>query len=348
MTEITSLAKQHRLHVIDDVEPFGQKDKPFVERLRLDRTGAERLIFGDDASYALGQWIAGCEDIMLDNLQFAKTPFPKTYMELTLWRVHQGLNRAVSGPWETADDRIGFLIVGNHVRSVITSRDRKSSHMGLFEYWMETPESKRLMGGPLHKEVGLRAALLLGSSYHTLDDADIFNYIINGTRIRCFIDDSKFLAERVMHNGKMVTRFEQLVWNCCGEMRTLWAALLMLNQHRKRLNLDHVPREARITARGRKVYLAHTLITIPMSDSPEQARKTFYPDTRASPVGHRVRAHWRDYHKREGCVHEWPLYPDDDGHYKCAKCPGYRRRIENFHRGRSDSGYNLHTYEVTP
>lgn len=346
MTEIPSLAKQRRLHIIDDVAAINDYDKQKVERLRIDKTGAERIILGDDASFALGQWIAACEEDLIHNLQFALPPFPKTYVELTLWKVHKGISRPTSGDDDTSDDRVGFLINGKHVRTLVTARHLKQCSLGLFEYWVDTPESNRLMDGPAEREIAARAALLMGSSYHALTDHAIFTKLIGGTRIRCIVDDHKFLNERTTHDGRVITRFEALARNCAGELRTLWAVLLMLNQHRHHLQSHLVSRQAMVTPKGRKVYLAHTLITIPMFSSPELTRKTFYPNTRASPVGHRVRAHWRDYHKRAGCEHQWPLFPDEDGHFHCARCPGYRVRIENFHRGRSDEGYNLHTYEV--
>lgn len=353
MTEIPSLAKQRRLHIIDDVVPISNVDKRLVERLHFDKQGAERIIFGDEASYALGRWVRDCEDLFLSNIQFAAPPFPKTYLELTLWQFHRGLGRPVSGPEETADDRFGFLIVGKHVRTVVNSNmGRRHPHNGFFEYWMNTPESNRLMDGPLGREIAWRGGLLMGSSYHALDDRNLFVHILNGTRIRPMLYDDpnfrKYLEERVMVGNRVGTRLQSFIKDCAGEMRTLWAALLILNQHRQRIGSRNVPRETLITPRGRKIYLAHTLITIPMFPTPAETRKAFYPAMRTSPVGHRVIAHWRDYHKRAGCDHVWPLFPDEDGRYHCPKCPGYRVRIQSFHRGRTEIGYNLHTYEVSP
>lgn len=361
MSEIPSLAKQRRLNIIDDVRHYNEKDKALVERLHQDKVGSERIILGDDASFALGKWIVDCEEDIMRNLQFALPPFPKTYIELTIWRCHQGIDRKTSGPVETADDRIGFLIDGKHVRVMSSSQHGmhrpffKHPAVGIFHYWLDTPETERLIEGPIEREAALRAALLFGTSAHALDDEAMFRLIVGSTRIRCLTPLSeKFLSERLLDQGRVKTRFEQLVSNCAGELRTMWAVLLLLNQHRHRIQTHGVPRETLVTARGRKVYMAHTLITIPIFSTPAETRKCFYPNTRASPVGHDVRAHWRDYHDRKNCTSfwaqgmSWPLLPDDDGRFQCPNCHGYRRRIASFSRGRSDVGYNLHTYEVTP
>jgi hypothetical protein len=347
MSSLPILARDKRLNIIDQMIPVVD----YAADMKRDARSARRFILGDDASYEVGRWIAACEDILLDNIQFARPPFDTTYVELTVPEVHRGLGRHTSGPAETADDRLGFLIKGNHVRCVVSIPPERARPLGMravgpgaWEYWVNTPEDDYGDFETLEKAEWSRLALLLGSSLHSLKDEEQRHWLAFGTRLRSTILTNETLTGNA---AKIQMQLRELAISAAGEMRTLWAVLLLINQHRHRLRFSEVSRHVSFTPQ-RKVYAGHTLVSIPMSTSSEQTRRTYYPNTRASPVGHEVRGHWRHWHISEQCLHEWPLVPDELGHFACAFCRGWRTWCKPHRRGDSSRGTNIQTWEVTP
>jgi len=345
MSELKALGRDKRLGIIDNLAWHDPSQKTHVENMRADARVARRFILGDEASLEVGKWTRACEDLLLDNLQFAKPPFPVTYVELSIREMHRGLMRPVTGPEKDADDRLAFLIRDNHVRTLCSAPNYKTA-AGCWEYWMNTPENDiHLTTDTVERNEWVRTALLLGSTVEALRDEAQRLALIYGTRIRCHMPRSEREIRRWGPN-KLIKNIEKLVQGAAGEMRTLWAVLLLINQHHHRLNFTHVPRHVSFVPQ-RKVFQAHTLVTIPIT--PEAAiRHTYYPNTRASPVGHEVRGHWMHLHLHKGCVHDWPTIPDNQGHFVCASCRGWRTWRKPHHRGDASKGINLHTYEVTP
>lgn len=357
MTALPKLAKDRRLNVIEDLWLPIDKEFPKSAMRRLqsyyaamlhDARTARRFILGDEASFQVGRWIDACEDILLDNLQFAKPPFERCYVEMSVGELHRGLGRPISGPQETADDRLGFLIIGNHVRVVVSGPVEKGAQMGAWDYWLNTPDDDPvIVQGHNDRNEWTRLKLILGSTMHALKDEHQRLAICYGTRVRTYIPDfMREVREWDPTNSTIQTKMLNVVAGSAGELRNLWAVLLLINQHRRHLSFQDMPRQVALTPR-RRVYQAHTLVTLPIHP-PEAVRRTYYPNTRASPVGHEVRGHWVRFHLEPGCVHEWPMIPDDHGHFVCERCRGWRTWKKAYHRGNAVAGYDVHTYEVTP
>lgn len=335
---LSDLAKEHRLLVFNDLRYLrGAQDKSLVDQFVSDARNAHHFILGDEASLAVGKWIAGCEDILLDQRQFAKPPFPKIYVEISISELHRGIGRATSGPPETSDDRLGYLVVDRHVRTICTGRGT-TPIIGLWQYWTDTPDPSTLLpGASIELENWMRIALQLGSTTDVLKDEAQRAAIARGTRI----------TSTIPHLIKTGKEARQLISASAGELRTLWAILLLINQHRNKINLINVPRQIANTAKGRKVYAAHTLISIPLHE-PQEARRIYYPSQRASPIGHMVRGHWMRFHLHKGCIHQWPPIPDDNSRFHCARCNGWRIWCKPHARGDTSRGFATHGYEMIP
>jgi hypothetical protein len=190
------------------------------------------------------------------------------------------------------------------------------------------------------KDTWNRLVVLLGTTAEHVKDNQQILEITRNIRIMPTVSFERY-------SSLPKKNFLSLVQAMCGEIRTLWAALLLINQHHKKLQFQEVPRQIANTYKGRKVYLAHTLVSIPMH-TPIEARRLYYPAMRASPVGHEVRGHWANFHLAFGCDHAWPLFPNDEGRFVCKRCLGFRRWKNAFHRGHSGEGYNKITYEIKP
>jgi len=357
MTNLPTLKRDKRLNIVDDVERFTPRADQFylnearwIVNLKHDAYNARRFIFGDEASLELGKWINSCEDLLLDNRHFAKPPFPSTYIELTIHKVHDGIGRPTSGPKETGDDRLGFLIVGNHVRTVVSSHKVNGPCPGVWHYWLDTPDEHQLIRGSRERNEWARATLLLGTTAKAIRDDEQKQAIANGTRIRCVIPSIwKDIREWDEDTGAVKQQITNLIMSAAGEMRTLWAALLLISQHRRHLRFQEVPRHVSFVPK-RKVFMGHTIVNIPIT-APENMRHTYYPNTRASPVGHEVRGHWMHWHRGESCLQRWPgssPIPDDKGHFTCAGCNGFWTWKKQHHRGDAGHGISLQTWEVTP
>jgi hypothetical protein len=348
MSSLSKLARERRLNIIDDLKNHHREPrKREVESLVADARGAHRFILGDEASFAVGRWIGACGDLLLDNLQFAKPPFEKTYIELSIVELNDGIGAPTAGPRDQSDDRIGFLIDGDRVRTVVSGPSYPTVGMGVWTYRLNTPDAGRFMDGPVEREEWLRTTLLLGSTTGALKDEAQLAAITRGTVIRSTAPP-KIMEERIKGpKGQVWTRAVEFVRCAAGEMRTLWAVLLLINQHRHRLGFANMPREVAITPRGRRVFAAHTLVSVPLH-APEATRRFYYPSLRASPIGHEVRGCWVHLHLRPGCTHEWPTIPDEHNHFVCARCQGFRTWRKPHVRGHTEIGINLHTYEVTP
>jgi len=358
VSSLPILARDRRLNIIDHVETYAETDGrstpagPFerehVARLRADAREARRFILGDEASYEVGKWIAACEDLLLDNVQFAKAPFPTTYVEVSISEVNRGIGRKVAGPLETADDRLGYLIKGDHVRLVCSAMHVKGANPTTWNYWLNTPEDEPFLVPGHNRNEWLRVKLFLGTTALALKDDEQLVRFAYRIRVRNLLPEMVRQTRYWDHDAaKVKATIEHMVHCAAGELRTLLAVLLLINQHRHRLHFAEVGRHVSLVPQ-RKVYTGHTLVSLPIGLSREGTRKTFYPNTRHSPVGHDVRGHWMRFHLQEHCVHRFPDLPDDDGHFVCASCRGWRTWKRAHRRGDSSKGLNIQTYEVTP
>ena len=100
---------------------------------------ARRYVFDESASSMLGEFIRDHLDLMLDSIEFARAPFPVTYLEID--------SRALFRSWRpndpiqpTSDVTIGYLIDGVDV-AVLAGGDDGVAYPAPISFSLNRPQS---------------------------------------------------------------------------------------------------------------------------------------------------------------------------------------------------------------
>jgi hypothetical protein len=309
----------------------------YIKELRSDAMRARPYVFDRAASIKLGQFIRSCPDILADQLEFAKLPFPITYIEVEIDAVHEGIGRPVSMNGPNADWKLGFLandkgqvrsFANNHVKT-----EAIANAVGYQERGIEYAEAVRLWTESAYVETNSQIQLL-GSSMQDIEDE----------RRRKFT--SRFHVHSMLPSQTPMEILNKVIEAHTGEIRVYVAALLMLQQKRA-VSVGDRTWERRITRGKSRVFMAHSVVTITI-DGPIEMRRAFSITDRDSPRAHEVPAHYAHRYGERACEHEW--IPRDDGtdrHWDCPKCGRFRYFKKHHMRGDASKGYVTREYNVT-
>jgi hypothetical protein len=128
-----------------------------------------------------------------------------------------------------------------------------------------------------------------------------------------------------------------------GEVRNILMCLLWLNQPRL-IDIETVP-AARGYYKGKfRPYSAYHLVDIKKEVTRRRALNVFREHSKHR--RHEVQAYFRNFNKHEGCEHQWPLYPDQDGRWVCPSCGQWRVRVKEHMRGDASVGFVSKDYLV--
>jgi hypothetical protein len=362
--------KPRQLQALDLLAPVGAHSKDLDHVLKL-RPIARRFVFDREASTHLGHFIRDCGALIINNRQFAIPPFPVTYIQVELDEMIAAIGKGSTADTmgkEGRDTQVGYMVEGRRVWPMAMSA--RSAGLGLFRYEMDTPAGV----GPIFDEpVQLgdkddewaRAVLLLGTTVHDLPDEDTRLDIVRSNRIRL---DSRFEARATMRTvpgvegdvrvrltdeTPRISRMQKRmnVTAAAGDLRIVWAALLLINQKRGNIAFRDVPWQASIYKGKRKVFGAHSVVTIHLS--PKQTiAGAMRPGLHVPKAAHEVKGHFAHFNLKDGCVHEWPSMPDisDDGiaRWHCLHCGGRRTWKKAYATGDARVGFTTKEYEVKP
>ena len=312
---------------------------------------ARRFILTEDSSSQLGHIIARAEDLILKHHQFALAPYPVTYIEFNVRRMHDSLGRATTGQMPNyigtePDEWLGYLITERETWVFARGVEMSSCVTGIT--YRHTPghcDLRRSVrrGGESNEEADWTAlCLMLGTSVHALPDEE--------TR-------QALLGNWSLHKNLRLIDYDKFEWRAlAGDVRNLLAILLLLNQPEHYTLTSHAPR--RRLNRGRPVvYAAHSVVELELGRT-RNYRRLFdhLPVDRSGPRRHEVRGHF--YHTpasaRERCTcpegHDWPAQPtefhDDAPTWTCRVCGGRRTWRKHHERGDASRGYVTKEYEV--
>lgn len=196
--------------------------------------------------------------------------------------------------------------------------------------YTDTQQNKTLYGNDAYM------GYLLGSTI-TNERTTLTNEIVNDLmwrwRIWC---DAEFM--RVLEKQKKV---ESVIQCDVGMIRNLMSLLLWLNQPKVH-NIVDIP-ATRGWVKNRKIaYAAHHVVKLREHMSYRSLVKSFAP--RRSPRRHEVEAFWRNFEKNTDCFHDWPILPDEKGHFHCRKCKQWRTRVKAYERGDATIGFVTKEY----
>lgn len=289
---------------------------------------ARQFIFDEGASRLVGEFIRDCPDILVDQMQFARQPYDITYIEVDITALYDAMGKRTISLGEK-DWKVGFLAYGGTVYVLINSRERPEAAIAptcVFDY-----EYRPVAADPLSDD----SKTLLGSTWNALSEAQRSAF---AQRFNV-----GFLAEEIARDKAL----EIMLPAIAGEARVYVACLLFLYQRRHLTLTDHGPR--RTLSKGRqRVYMAHTTVTIHLSQYLEVKSDLTAAHERSAPRRHEVRTHYKHRQLTAGCVHEWARADDaDNEQWRCTACAGLRWLCRSHLRGDGTIGFVTKHYEVT-
>ena len=318
----------------------GLKMRPALAAAWQQRHSARRFIFDAEASRRIGEMMRTNMDLLIDNIEFARTPFPVCYFEFDTramwlaWRPEQPIGL-------TADERAGYLvhegtvlILSNGKRpNTVRSAEWPSAGFGGISFRLNRPQSV-----PLSKLTGQNEADAL-----RVRDAYVFGgqrRLHNGALVKRIGDGSFALAENlrgslggdilmpeigsawthsqigahfdigstfheVTPSGLREVRgdhFTEICFLAGGDPVTLVTMLLLINQPSKHVAIGQVAREVGLWRGHRTVFKEHHVVTIRLDRKPT-VRDIFNLTDRAAPIAHDVMGHWKHYNRGTDCNH---------------------------------------------
>jgi hypothetical protein len=303
-----------------------------VSRKRVEalRPLARRVYFDKKASHFLGRFIFECTDLIIENREFALAPYPVTYLEMDMDAVFShGTKRACD---QSHHGRMGYLLDGKTIYVFIDGSfafKDKPSVLSCLEFSLNTPVS---IEGMDQHELSRRAYAILGESpdFDWPETLDVIRSVSMVDRL-----SSKDVPE---HNPE----------NTTGDVRNVWAALLMLNQPANKVTLERVPFRKALIKGKRHVYAPHHSVTVHVGDR-EPIPRAFSLSTRSPLRRHEVRGHYMHFGFVRDCEHDWqPLNNSlPIKRWQCPKCSTRRTWRPSFERGDASLGYVTKTYTAT-
>ena len=291
---------------------------------------ARQFIFDEQASHALGRFIRECPDILVDQMEFARQPYEVTYIELVLPEVFVGMGlprQDLHGKGEV-DWKLGLLAGDGIISCLSNTREHPKPSLSP----VCTIDHEYRPG----KEVGFvdDSKVLLGTTWYKVNEAQRIAF---ANRFSLGFFGAEFARAKAM---------ETMLPAMTGEARIYVAALLFLYQKHRLTLTDHAPKRG--LSRGKlRTYMAHTTVTIHVSQYEAVKRDLMTTHERSAPRRHEVRTHYKHRHLTAGCVHEWVRVEDaDNEQWRCTACAGLRWLCRSHLRGDGSIGFVTKHYEV--
>lgn len=326
------------MSLLDDVKDlpeniWGSREMlpAMTKRVKSLAPQARQFIFDTEASRTVGRFIRECPDILIDQMEFARQPYEVTYIELDLQEVFvgMGLTYVKEHFIGEKDWKLGLLAAGGIINTFSNTSQRNTAQLAP----LCTIDQEYRPG----KEAGFvdDSRILLGNTWHHVNEAQRHAF---ATRFSLGYFGEEFGRKKAM---------ETLIPAMTGEARIYVAALLFLYQRRHLTLTDRGPRRALSKGRQR-VYMAHTTVTIHLSQYAEVRRELTLAQERSSPRRHEVRTHYKHRGLTAGCEHQWLRVEDaDNEQWRCTACAGLRYLVREHLRGDGSIGFVTKHYEVT-
>lgn len=372
--------KEQRLTLLDTAELQSGKLRPIVNAAWKQRHNARRFIFDREASARVGEMLRENMDLLIDNIEFARPPYPTTFFELDSRAMWHGWHPEVPSN-TTADEKVGFLIHNGSVIVLASGPVFKTTEDGRGLTAVYTKKAAVCgMSFRINRPQSLPFAKLTGLPTELADLCKV-SYVFGGQReqdAHYFVDR---LTERTKVNlpaigdawthAQIAAHFDvtpsyinnkpseviKLSFLGGGDPMLLTTMLLLLNQPSRYVDLEHVGREVGLWRGARMVFHEHHVVHLKLGRS-AKVRDIFNLTDRRAPIAHEVMGHWKHYNKSLGCSHHhpdqrqaWePVGPErtisgDYKRYWCSLCLQRRTWTEDFTTG--GPGVATKHYEVT-
>lgn len=313
---------------------------------------ARGYIVDRSASYRIGQLCVAAADMIADNQEFARLPYPVMWVELDQRAVLAGMKsrgaKVLDDSPEDGDDRLGFLYTGHGVYVAARNKgDDGRGHAG----W--SPFAYR-MGRPLTNEQLRRWALFTGGNRDILDNflwGNVYGSLTRrrGAALSEFTGLDVLLPEFLAERNPEPLR-PMLAGGGAGDWKLALATLLvLLRPGVAEQQVTRMP-QRKLTSKGMRKLIGLTTVTINISarSMKSSIRRGLEEARRGTTRWHEVRGHYMHNRvaREADCIHEWEeLEPNK---WTCRHCQGRRawREYPNG-RGSQEAGTIAKHYRVT-
>lgn len=335
--------------LLDKIDPETKKQKRIHALMNEARYKARRYVFSDEVVDLIGSLLLDYPDLLLSNFQFALPPYEHCAIEFNYMRLLEAMKQPYNkadfpgDPRET-DKYICFVFSGSTFTTISATDTHKYAVASLVRWSMNY--GQEVMPGCRRISTGddLSLSVTFGSTL-TNDNFDPDPRAIAEicSRFVPFIDVEAICSFPKEERSKIA--FEAL--KCCvADPRNAIVFLLWLNQPHFAAMIDtaFVPASRKMIGNKSIAYAAHHVVTLKEQIGAKRAITLLRE--RMPPRRHEVAAFWRNYHKNDQCEHDWPIFPDDQGRWHCARCDQFRVRVASHMRGDASRGYVTKEYKV--
>jgi hypothetical protein len=319
-------------------------DKATLERVVRPLLAAQKYVLDEEASSFLGDMLKQITPLVLAQHEFARTPYPNTWIEFHFPPYMKALDGR--DPDDTGDTRVGFFI--NERNSMFSVSETKTSKPAMLPMWFD-------LHHPISFEEELEMANRFGLSRMT------YRQMILGTT--SIYDDwwksdaaTAFCRSHRLRIGNSFAdvpthALQTLLRGSAGSLKQGIALLLLLTRPGQAVLKLHEQDRRRGIIRGQSRVLApHHTVTLHLKRdmAMQKVIEALHSTGRHNRL-HDVRGHWCQTRnpKYRGCDHDFQ--PVDINHYECIRpgCKAKRWWKKNHPRGDASLGKVDKTYEVT-
>jgi hypothetical protein len=309
---------------------------------------AHKFVFDAKASKFVGDLLRRAPLEILQEHEFARTPFPVTWVEIDHTAYWEGLGLASAIPPDGKEDtHVGFLFDHNKVWMISMAADGRGPDLIpliLNMHQRISPDQERRFAEDLMtSRLTLRFAMLgyinvpPDSDWWKGEEAD---EICRSHRMEWY-DGTRFGP--MPREAKLAT-----LQGSAGHLKLVVALALLLTRPGRKVMLNSDVAHHRTIFRGKNiVYKAHHHVTIRLAHRDPVVRFTTALATGLHRRRHGVRGHWAQTRRliARGCGHQWDIIDKD--HYQCAACSAKRWWVKHHARGDATRGFVTKDYPVT-
>jgi hypothetical protein len=367
---------KHRIPILDALHARGRhlSEGPPIPKhtwamIEKAKYNAARYVFDEEASAIAGELAITSPELVISNRQFAIPPAPLTYVEVDA-RAFFSASTADYIREDQKDDQLGYLVGGNKVYTLF-SRDDGGQAMAYWYYRFagtgsyagdgdvrikRSPDFDQEISKTMHLFEGKLGDNMTPEKFCRI--AVMFGSMAGGKQSLIWSGIKGIADEWTMQyhddalkkkhpDGVPAERFTGFM----GDVRNYVALMLWLNQP-QRVRIVGVPGGRRIV-RGKQVpFLHHNTVTISLGGCKTVRRAFIIGNERRHPKLHDVKGHFRHRGGYKPCIslegHDWPLLPDERGHWVCKTCGRERWHVDKHVRGTAERGVVTKDYSIIP
>lgn len=305
---------------------------------------AHRFVLDASASAFIGDLLRRAGTLVLREHEFARVPFPTTWIELD-FKAYIAAIPSAPKPDSKSDTHVGYLYHNGSVYAAAWSDTKKHGEPAFSPYHFE-----------LHLPFGFEEELAMAQAagYSRLT----YRQVLLGTLPEP-IDSRWWMSAEAAD----ICRSHRIVWDdkgridakhknlivssSAGELKQVLALALLLTRPGQRVITVREQGHRRSIIRGKPMVLAkHNVITLHMKQEVAVRRFISGLQTGLHRREHDVRGHWAQTRRfQTACTHVWE--PTDLDHYQCLRCQAKRWWRTAHKRGSNEIGTVTKDYEVT-